>query len=108
MQETLYLWWLDPHTQKRYPAGVAFHEDEYGEYRLKIDLLDQNRYYLKTTTLENDELKYRVEAVEKRDGRFFRRKAVGEAKSWPTKNRDEIWIHLWALERPLILTLKRK
>ena len=41
------LWWFDKEEKRHFPAGVAFHEDNFGEYRLKIDMHPENQYYLK-------------------------------------------------------------
>ena len=46
--ERLFLYWKDDMTHKMYPAGVAFYDEKFGEYRLKLDALsDEKAYYLK-------------------------------------------------------------
>ena len=77
--ETLRLWWLDGESS-RIPAGVAFYDDKFGEYRLKIDVLfgDERQFYLRPMEATGDQVNYRVEVVKKRDGKFFRRNKIGE------------------------------
>jgi hypothetical protein len=31
--ETFQLWWFEDQSKKYFPAGVAFHDEEFGEYR---------------------------------------------------------------------------
>jgi len=58
------LYWVDRGgSQKKIPAGVAFYEEEQGEYRLKIDMYPKVRYYLKAITTNEDKIYFRVEVL---------------------------------------------
>lgn len=76
--QKLGLYWIDTVTGKKFPAGVGFHLPEYGEFRLKIDALsDEKQYFAKPVYSENDRVNYRVEAVVKSAGRFSHRTEIG-------------------------------
>jgi len=70
--ETNYLYWINPQTKKRYPAGVAFFEEKYGEYRLKLDIYRGKRVYLKPIGSNNGQVNYRLEEAQNRRGKFIR------------------------------------
>jgi hypothetical protein len=78
MSEKLDLFWIDTVTGKEIPAGVGFHLIEYGEFRLKIDALsDDKQYFVKPASGANDHVDYRVEVVVKSGGRFSHRSQIG-------------------------------
>ena len=68
----LHLYWLDDVNSDQYSAGVAFREEEYGEYRLKIDSWPERRLYLKAVKTDNERIDYRVEEVIKIKSEFIR------------------------------------
>jgi hypothetical protein len=43
----LLLWWLDKEKNKNLPAGVAFYDEKFGEYRLKLDIQPETQFYLR-------------------------------------------------------------
>ncbi len=86
--ETFQLWWFEPDSKKLFPAGVAFHDEQFGEYRLKIDMFPENQYYLKPLNSTDNVVNYRVEVVIKKNGKFHQRKVVGIGQSGPDTNGD--------------------
>ena len=104
--ETIQLWWLDQQTQKHFPAGVAFHDEKFGEYRLKIDMHPENQYYLRPLNSTNDLINYRVEVVIKKNGKFHQRKLVGEGYS-STGTNEDIIITLGPYSKKLLLGAKQ-
>lgn len=76
--QKLGLYWIDTTTGKKFPAGVGFHLPEYGEFRLKIDALsDEKQYFAKPVSGLEDRVNYRVEVVVKSGGRFSHRSEIG-------------------------------
>lgn len=74
----LNLYWLDTISGKKIPAGVGFHLPQYGEFRLKIDALsDEKQYFVKPVSGNDDRVNYRVEVVVKSNGRFSHRSEIG-------------------------------
>jgi hypothetical protein len=69
---THYISWIDPQTKKTYNAGVAFYEEEYAEYRLKIDDLGNRKLYIKAIESTNDQVTYRIDEVVEVKGKKFR------------------------------------
>ena len=55
-----YLSWFDPDKKQYSSAGVAFYDEKYGEYELRIDSL-QGKYFLKAIGTNNNKIQYRVE-----------------------------------------------
>lgn len=103
--EALLLWWLDSKTGKNLPAGVAFHDEKFGEYRLKIDVLPEVQYYLRPISTEGESVYFRVEVVIKRDGKFHQRKSVGEG--WSNKEtKGDVFITLGPYCKYLVMGLK--
>jgi hypothetical protein len=74
----LLLWWYDKNTNKNLPAGVAFYDEKFAEYRLKLDIHPDTQYYLKPTGSQSEDVLYRAEVVIKKDGKFHQRKVIGE------------------------------
>jgi hypothetical protein len=76
--EKMGLFWIDTVSGKKFPAGVGFHLPEYGEFRLKIDALsDDKQYFAKPVGADGDRVNYRVEVVVKSKGRFSHRTEIG-------------------------------
>lgn len=70
--------WIDTLTGRTFPAGVGFHLPEYGEFRLKIDALsEEKQYFVKAVGGSDDRVDYRVEVVVKSAGRFSHRSEIG-------------------------------
>ena len=103
--EKFLLWWMDPTTGKNMPAGVAFHDDKYGEFRLKIDALADTQYFLRPITTQDNQIYYRVEVVLKKEGKFYQRRSVGEGWKTPETNGD-VFINIGPYSKFLILGLK--
>lgn len=104
--ETLYLGWYDPRTHKVNHAGVAFYNEQYGEYFLKIDEDSDKQFFLKAYTSEEDTVTYRMEMViKKKDGRFLKRQCVGEGVCSP-KTDGNVHIDYGSKFKTLILFLK--
>ena len=109
--EVFRLWWKRKDSERRIPAGVAFYDEKYGEYRLKIDylqaLMDKADpcFYLRTVGSEDNKILFRAETVLKKDGRFMGRRPVGEGYS--SKETDgEVYIDFGPHEKLLVMTLK--
>lgn len=72
------LYWLCDETGKRYPAGVAFYNDLQSDYRLKVDVFPEDKViYLIPISVENDVVKYRVEAAVRKNGVVLHRAEIG-------------------------------
>ena len=100
--ETLKLWWYDKEEKQYYSAGVAFYDDKFGEYRLKIDMHPETTYYLRPVNVNDSQTYYRVEVVIKKNGRFKCRRMVGEGYSNKLTN-DDIFIQLGPYKKFLVL-----
>ncbi len=103
---THYLWWLNEQSGKRLPAGVAFYEEEYGEYRLKLDALPEIQYYLKSVGAEGERIKFRVEVILKKNGKFAGRRAVGDGYAYPNQGPD-IKVDIGPFCKTLTLTMRQ-
>lgn len=67
--------WRDE--DRKYPAGVGFHEEGYDEYRLKIDVFSPSRrYYVRAVEFHSADTKYRLETID--DNETKSRKTLGE------------------------------
>jgi len=105
--ERFYLLWLDDKCGRKYPAGVAFHDEKYGEYRLKIDALsDEKAYYLRPISSQDGTTIFRVEVVIKKNGRFSHRSEIGTGKSSKETNND-IYMDIGPFDRKLILVYSK-
>ena len=78
--ERFYLWWINEKTKKRYHAGVAFRNERFGVYHLKVDCYPGRRLYLKDYKTQDDKILFRVEESI-RIGVHRVRKSIGEAYS---------------------------
>ena len=100
--QTLQLWWFDKEDKRYFPAGVAFHDEKFGEYRLKIDMHPENQYYLRPVSSTGHEVHYRVEIVIKKNGKFKRRKTIGYGQSNELTQGD-VFMELGPHKRSLVL-----
>jgi len=58
------LYWLCGHSGKRYPAGVAFYNQNKGDYRLKVDTFcDGKSVFVKPISMTDGIINFRVETV---------------------------------------------
>ena len=105
--QKLNLYWIDTTTGKKIPAGVGFHLPEYGEFRLKIDALsDEKQYFAKPVSGAEDQVNYRVEVVVKSNGRFARRTEIGNG--YMNKNTGGfIYMDIGPFSRNLVLEVER-
>ncbi|MCB0308580.1 MAG: hypothetical protein KDD48_04355 [Bdellovibrionales bacterium] len=68
--------WRDKDGSGETDAGVAFYEDNFNEYRLKVDMFPQSRrFYVKPVSVENGNVNYRVEMIDRKQN--GKRKTVG-------------------------------
>lgn len=104
--EVFPLYWKNPRTKTTFPAGVAFYQEEYGEFHLKIDEEpSEKRYYLKPIEASEEKVKYRMELVMKdKDGKFLRRQTVGKGSS----HENEISVNYGSKYKDLVLDLREK
>jgi hypothetical protein len=101
----LELLWIDKQTGQKYPAGAAFYHEEKGDYRLKIDAMsDEKLILLKPTTSVGGEVKYRVETVLKKDGKFLRSAPIGYGYSGKETGKY-IFMDLGPFSRSLVLDM---
>lgn len=101
--EKFKLSWLDSQTGKKHPAGVAFYNEQEGEYRLKIDTFsDEKLIYLKPGALSDGVIHYRVEATVKQKGQFRHRAEIGVGSSDADKGYP-IFMDIGPFSRTLVL-----
>ena len=100
--EPLKLCWFDSERKETFPAGVAFYDKRFGEYRLKIDIHPETAFYLKLVSWEQEEALYRVEVVIKSQGRFKCRKGIG---SGYRNSQGDIVMNLWPYTKQILLSL---
>lgn len=100
------LYWIDTVSGKKFPAGVGFHLPEYGEFRLKIDALSEDKQiFVKPVGGQDDRVNYRVEVVIKSGGRFSHRSEIGTG--YMDKNTGGvIYMELGPFSRSLALTVE--
>ncbi len=100
--EIHHLWWKDSNG-KYYPAGAAFYEPEWGEYRLKLHMHPELQLYLRPTSTRDDFIHYRVETVQKKDGKFHKRRTVGEGLCHCKESKD-ISMNIYPYTRELVMS----
>ena len=90
------LWWEDKEAGVRSYAGVAFYNDRFDEYQLKLDsLLGERRpFYCKVESFINESIRYRVEVVQRKRGRFWRRQRIGEGYSHVEETDGDIYLEI--------------
>ena len=104
--ETFYLWWIDAQKGSRKPAGVAFFDNEFGDYRFKLDFFPENQYYLRCLGGDNLTVRYRLEVVHKnKEGKFLRRVPVGDGYC---NALGEVHISPFPFEKELVLIVKHE
>jgi len=104
--ETFYLWWCDSNRGTRKPAGVAFFDKEFGDYRFKLDFFPDNQYYLRCLGGDSVTIRYRLEVVHKnKEGKFLRRVPVGEGYR---NALGEVRIAPFPFEKELVLVFKEE
>ena len=102
--ERFYLFWCDENLKRQVPAGVAFYQDEYGEYRLKIDVIsDDKTFYVRATGVQGETATYRVETAIKRNGKFSHRSLIGSGFRNKETNND-IVMDIGPFARKLVLS----
>lgn len=95
------LYWLSKSRNKRMPAGVAFYDEQFGEFRFRLDFFPNTDLYLKATAYTDAGTRYRLEIVKKgSNGKFLRRLPVGSA--YESENGETI-IEAFPFERSLVL-----
>lgn len=98
----LNLFWLCGQTGRKHPAGVAFFNEEQGDYRLKIDVMPEDKtLFLKATSSSEDTAYYRVEAAVKKAGRVVHRAQVGSG--YAKKDDSVIYMDIGPFSRTLVL-----
>lgn len=100
--ERLNLYWLCEQTGRKHPAGVAFFNEDQSDYRLKIDIMPEEKtLYLKAISSSGDVTHYRVEAAVKKAGRVVHRAEVGSG--YAKKDDPTIYMSIGPFSRTLVL-----
>ncbi len=77
-QECFRLYWVCNNSGRRFPAGVAFYNEPKGDYRLKIDVMaDDKVIYLKPVSMCDGVIQFRVEAAVRKGGHVSHRAEIG-------------------------------
>lgn len=87
--KTYYLSWIHPQTSKRINAGVAFYDEKYCEFRVKIDSLVGRKLYLKAIKTDNESVIYRIDEVVK-----IKDKNVRISQGWGLRDSDKTMGHI--------------
>ena len=97
------LYWLSKESGRRHPAGVAFFNESSGDYRLKIDVMPEEKLvYLKAITSTEKVIHYRVETAIRKQGRVTHRAEIGSGYA----NLDEgfpVYMDVGPYERQLVM-----
>lgn len=101
------LWWFDKQTNNNIPAGVAFYDEKFDEYRLKLDVHPETQYYLKVSGSQNGDINFRAEVVIKKDGKFHQRKIVGEGVS-SKQTMGDVYIDFGPYSKKLVMGLNNE
>lgn len=102
------LTWLDPKTGSSFHAGVAFFDEEYGEYRLVLDA-PRTVYNLVPVEALDQTIKYKVHYPIHTNGRFSHKVEVGHGYSNPNTNHSvHITIGRYASMRLVLSKSERK
>lgn len=100
--ERLNLYWLCTQTGRKHPAGVAFFNEEQSDFRLKIDIMPEDKtLFLKAISSSGDVTYYRVEAAVKKAGRVVHRAEVGSG--YAKKDDSVIYMDIGPFSRALVL-----
>lgn len=103
----LLLWWFDKNTNKNLPAGVAFYDEKFSEYRLKLDIHPDTQYYLKPTGSQSKDVLYRAEVVIKKDGKFHQRKVIGEGFS-SKQTKGDVYVDFGPYSKILVMGMNNE
>ena len=98
------LWWFDKQTNNNIPAGVAFYDEKFDEYRLKLDVHPETQYYLKVSGSQNGDINFRAEVVIKKDGKFHQRKVIGEGVC-SKQTKGDVYIDFGPYSKTLVMGL---
>jgi hypothetical protein len=102
------LTWVNPHTGAQFHAGVAFYDEQFGEYRLVLDG-PRTVFNLKPVESNNHEVKYKVYCPITINGKFSHKVEVGHGHSNQQTNGDIlITIGRYGSMRLLLPKLERK
>lgn len=100
--ERLNLFWLCSQTGRKHPAGVAFFNNEQGDYRLKIDIMPEDKtLFLKAVSSSADTTYYRIEAAVKKAGRVVHRAEIGSG--YAKKDDSTVYMDIGPFSRMLVL-----
>lgn len=100
--ERLNLYWLCSQTGRKHPAGVAFFNEEQNDYRLKIDVMPEDKtLFLKAISSSDNVTYYRIEAAVKKAGRVVHRAEVGSG--YAKKDDSTIYMDIGPFSRTLVL-----
>ena len=105
--ECHFLYW-ETEKGKRYFAGVAFRNEKYGEYFLKIDCHPLRKIYLKDSESKDENIQFRVEESKETVSNRTIRNAIGYGETGK-KNQEEIDIFMVPhMDIKLVLTFRDK
>lgn len=99
--ERFYLWWECPKTSQRDIAGVAYYNESNGDYRVVINFLPDNNYFLKSIGGPSDEWRYRLLSVKAKGGKTSR---FIQGEGVLNQEKNEVVIRLYPFVKPLILS----
>lgn len=105
--ERFYLYWKDESTQKQISAGVAFFQEEYGEYRLKVDVMQGAQIFLRPVKNNNGSTFYRVELAIKKNDKFSHRSAIGSGIS-SERTQNDVEMEIGPYTKKLVLRVNQK
>lgn len=103
VDERFYLWWACPDTQRRERAGVAYYNEEKGDYRLMLNFFPGNNYFLKYSGGDEFYSKYKLYAVKGKGGpkdRFLQGEGVLNRSS------EEVVIQVAPFQKLLVINLR--
>lgn len=96
------LYWLCSQTGRKHPAGVAFFNEEQGDYRLKVDVMPEDKIlFLKAVSSSDEVTYYRIEAAVKKAGRVVHRAEVGSG--YAKSDDSAIYMDIGPFSRTLVL-----
>ncbi len=99
------LCWIDKQSGQKFPAGIAFYHEDKGDFRLKVDVLpDEKLVYLRPIRSENNEVQYRIDVLLKRNGQFMRAAPIGTGYS-NSQTGNYIFMDLGPFSRSLALDM---
>lgn len=94
------LYWLCGQTGRRFPAGVAFFNEDKGNYRLKVDTFcEEKSVFLFPVSMTDGVINFRVETV-KKGGGFKSEIGVGHAS---VDTGYPIYMDIGPFDRTLVL-----